>query len=222
MTKSRSCTVGNPELLSGFHLYCVDVLLAISGTVDDCTMHNRETIALCHAYYKRDNYACRIIPINLIKPFLKTEPCSTGEFYSAASNSCVIECPCGMYGDMQTDMCKQGTLFMVTGGSRRVQFVQGKNLNHNSNIPLASHNSNIHMPYSLFGNSLYRVQLAEVLYCINSSENALKNEISMHTKVLGVNSSLARSTTVVCWHIVVLYNYHYYMQEMECFSIKIF
>ena len=81
------------------------------------------------------------------------------------------------------------------------------------------------MPYSLFGNSLYRVhltKLAEVLYCINSSEIALKNEISVRTKVLGVNPSLARSTTVVCWHIVVLYNYHYYMQEMECFSIKIF
>ena len=85
--------------------------LSISGTVDDCTMHIRETIALYHAYCKIDNMHAESYQI---KPFLKTEPCSTGEFYSPASNSCVIECPCGMYGDMQTAMCKQGTLFMVT------------------------------------------------------------------------------------------------------------
>ena len=34
--------------------------------------------------------------------------CSTGEFHYPVNDSCVTECPCGMYGDIQNGVCRQG------------------------------------------------------------------------------------------------------------------
>ena len=39
--------------------------------------------------------------------------CPNGEFYSSVSNSCVTECPCGMYGDTASAMCRQGIIMCM-------------------------------------------------------------------------------------------------------------
>ena len=41
--------------------------------------------------------------------------CSNGEFHYSVNDSCVTECPCGMYGDIQNGVCRQGNEQKIKG-----------------------------------------------------------------------------------------------------------
>ena len=59
------------------------------------------------------------LPINFLFPcdsICIIASCSNGEFYyNSINDSCVTECPCGMYGDTHNGVCRQGNEHKIKG-----------------------------------------------------------------------------------------------------------